>query len=140
MKSVSQKMLLKLNNDLPVFGLQAIIKIQMRNVRADQNQITSHIAGYVLTYMTYSVTGLNIYQFVFRVIMPEKIIFQTWFKQSERLTRVWQNDLSLYFHLIYFSNKVQYRNKNSFFCQYRANKGHYRCWIPGPLRVALLYY
>ena len=99
-ESVSEKSRLKLNNDLPIVGLYAIIKIQMRNVGADEYQVAIRKAWYMLANVPYAVAGLNIDKLKLRMIMPEKVVFQAWCEEPERLARICEYDLLLNLHML----------------------------------------
>ena len=66
----SQKIFFELQHNLIVLGLQSVIKVEMRNVGANQHQITFQIARHMLAYMPDSCLRLDVNQLNLRMIMP----------------------------------------------------------------------
>src|SRR5262245_18310034 len=98
-KCVAKKILLQLNNNLVIFCFDSIIKIQVRHIWPNQNQVTFHKTRYVLSHMANASEGFDINQFVFRMIMPEEIILETRLEEFKRLAWIGQHYFLLNLHL-----------------------------------------
>src|ERR1022692_146805 len=74
----------------------------MRNVRANEQKVTACIPRNILSDMADTLNGLHVDQFIFGMIMPEKIILQSRSKIFEGLFRIKGNELFLNFQVQYF--------------------------------------
>jgi hypothetical protein len=70
-------------------GPDAVIKVEVRDVGTDQDQVTVCIGCYMVPYMAGTAGPLNIDQFVFRVEMPEEQVVEfRVMQQPERTTGI----------------------------------------------------
>ena len=89
----SQKVLFHLNNYLLAGGAHAVIKVEMRNVWPDKDQIAAFVNRSMVPYMPCSAGAFNVNNLKFRMKMPQKCVIQAGCEQDFKRTSLTWNDL-----------------------------------------------